>query len=316
MSKKSPKDGKQEPMKIAKVFRAEIKAIDEKEFTVTAVVSTDAVDRDGEIVTPEAIGKRVAQYLEHPVLLSSHRHDDLMKQIGMAVDVKVGEKGVTAKFKYFVGQGNAEADWAFKLAQNGIAAYSIGFMAHKWEDKSGDDGIWRVYRDVELVEISQVLVPSNREALSARLASTDHVEKELVEMAIKTFDKPAEDPKDPEEKPQDPPAEPAQEDPKPAEAAATTETTDPDPATEKTDEIAEKIAQALLGNDAFISKIAEAVVTSVTKNKKNAGKTDDGGEGYFEEVLGDAAGRPDASPDGQDLKSFFGESVNRHFKKE
>ena len=288
MSKKTPKDGKQEPMKIAKVFRAEIKAIDEKEHTVTAVVSTDAVDRDGEIVTPEAIGKRVAQYLEHPVLLSSHRHDDLMKQIGMAEDVKVGEKSVVAKFKYFVGQGNAEADWAFKLAQNGIAAYSIGFMAHKWEDKSGDDGIWRVYRDVELVEISQVLVPSNRDALSARLASTDHVEKELVEMAIKTF-----------------------------------ETTDPNPATEKTDEIAEKtdeiaekIAQALLGNDAFISKIAEAVVTSVTKNKKNAGKTDDGGEGYFEEVLGDAAGRPDASPDGQDLKSFFGESVNRHFKKE
>lgn len=313
MSKKTPKDGKQEPMKIAKVFRAEIKAIDEKEFTVTAVVSTDAVDRDGEVVTPEAIGKRVAQYLEHPVLLSSHRHDDLMKQIGMAEDVKVGEKSVVAKFKYFVGQGNAEADWAFKLAQNGIAAYSIGFMAHKWEDKSGDDGIWRVYRDVELVEISQVLVPSNRDALSARLASTDHVEKELVEMAIKTFDKPA---ADPEEKPQDPPAEPAKEDPKPAEADATTETTDPNLATEKTDEIAEKIAQALLGNDAFISKIAEAVVTSVTKNKKNAGKTDDGGEGYFEEVLGDAAGRPDASPDGQDLKSFFGESVNRHFKKE
>ena len=313
MSKKTPKDGKQEPMKIAKVFRAEIKAIDEKEFTVTAVVSTDAVDRDGEVVTPEAIGKRVAQYLEHPVLLSSHRHDDLMKQIGMAEDVKVGEKSVVAKFKYFVGQGNAEADWAFKLAQNGIAAYSIGFMAHKWEDKSGDDGIWRVYRDVELVEISQVLVPSNRDALSARLASTDHVEKELVEMAIKAFDKPA---ADPEEKPQDPPAEPATEDPKPAEAAATTETTDPNPTTEKTDEIAEKIAQALLGNDAFISKIAEAVVTSVTKNKKNAGKTDDGGEGYFKEVLGDAAGRPDASPDGQDLKSFFGESVNRHFKKE
>ena len=313
MSKKTPKDGKQEPMKIAKVFRAEIKAIDEKEHTVIAVVSTDAVDRDGEVVTPEAIGKRVAQYLEHPVLLSSHRHDDLMKQIGMAEDVKVGEKSVVAKFKYFVGQGNAEADWAFKLAQNGIAAYSIGFMAHKWEDKSGDDGIWRVYRDVELVEISQVLVPSNRDALSARLASTDHVEKELVEMAIKAFDKPA---ADPEEKPQDPPAEPATEDPKPAEAAATTETTDPNPTTEKTDEIAEKIAQALLGNDAFISKIAEAVVTSVTKNKKNAGKTDDGGEGYFEEVLGDAAGRPDASPDGQDLKSFFGESVNRHFKKE
>jgi len=312
MSKKTPKDGKQEPMKIAKVFRAEIKAIDEKEFTVTAIVSTDAVDRDGEIVTPDAIGKRVAQYLQHPVLLSSHRHDDLMKQIGMAEDVKIGEKSVLAKFKYFVGQGNAEADWAFKLAQNGIAAYSIGFMAHKWEDKSGDDGIWRVYRDVELVEISQVLVPSNREALSARLASTDHVEKELVEMAIKTFDKPAEDPKEP----QDPPKEPATEDPKPAEEGPAEGTTDPDPATEQTDELAEKTAKALLGNDAFISKIAEAVVTSVTKNKKNAGKTDDGEEGYFEGMLGDAAGRPDAAPNGQDLKSFFGESVNRHFKKE
>ncbi|HOA84217.1 MAG TPA: hypothetical protein PKV92_09355, partial [Thermodesulfovibrio thiophilus] len=81
-----------------------------------------------------------------------------------------------AKFKYFVGEGNPEADWAFKLASKGIAAYSVGFIPYQYTtdeaeikkllgstDKSDMPNL--VYKDVELLEISQVLVPANPSAL-------------------------------------------------------------------------------------------------------------------------------------------------------
>lgn len=279
----------QEPKKLTKVYKAEIKAVDIEKFTVTAIVSSNSVDRQGEIVTPKAIGQRIDEYKKHPVLLSSHRYDDLMKQIGMAEDIQIGTKNVTVRFKYFVGQGNPEADWAFKLAQNGIAAYSIGFMAHAWEDKSGEEGIWREYNDVELVEISQVLVPANRDALASRRSSECEVEKELVEMAIKSFDK--------IEIPAEAVVPAAQVSDKDKKASETL----PGPA---------EIAKALLEDDSFIQKIAEKLSTKSLPK----GANDD--EGYFKGVLDPAGGSPEAeSEKTPDIKSLFAESASRHFNK-
>ena len=292
----------QTPKKIVKVWQAEIKSVDEENHIVTALVSSDSVDRDGEIVTPEAIGKRLDVYRAHPVLLSSHRYDKLMNQIGMAEEVKATPKGVTARFKYFVGQGNPEADWAFKLAQHGIAAYSIGFMAHGWEDKQVDGEIFRQFTDVELIEISQVLVPSNRDALLGRRSSECQVEKELVELAIaKCFG----DEEKPEVKPE-PTPEPKVEAPA-AEPEPKVETPEPEkPAVDPAIEIAEK----LLADEGFIQKIAEKLST-----KQQPKSTD--GEGYFKGVLDAAGGSPDAkSKETPDLRSLFSESADRHFKKQ
>lgn len=275
------------PKKMQKVYRAEIKAIDAEKFTVEAIVSANTVDRDGEIVTPKAIGQRIDVYKKHPVLLSSHRYDKLTNQIGMAEEITIGTKNVTVRFKYFVGQGNPEADWAFKLAQNGIAAYSIGFMAHSWEDKSGEEGIWREYNDVELIEISQVLVPSNREALAGRRSSECEVEKELVEMAIKAFDFEAEE----KEK-----RKPCGKDGAPEVKAPT----------------ADEIAKAITSDEAFVQKIAELVKDSILKTTPKGAK----GEGYFETVLDPVGGSPNAGPEKvPDIKSLFAESASRHFNK-
>lgn len=283
------------PKKMQKVYRAEIKAVDAEKFTVEAIVSANTVDRDGEIVTPRAIGQRIDVYKKHPVLLSSHRYDDLMKQIGMAEEITIGTKNVTVRFKYFVGQGNPEADWAFKLAQNGIAAYSIGFMAHSWEDKSGEEGIWREYNDVELVEISQVLVPSNREALAGRRSSECEVEKELVEMAVKSFDSLV--------------GEDAAEKAKlEAEAKA------------KADLEAKKLAHkelvdSLLADDAFIQTLTESIKEKLLKQTTPNGAKE--GEGYFKGVLDPAGGSHNAGPEKDpDIKSLFDESAKRHFNKE
>jgi HK97 family phage prohead protease len=178
--------------KIFKLFKGVVKSINEKDFTVDVVVSTASVDRDKEKINTEAFKKRLKFYKDHPVLLSSHRYDDLRKQIGEAANIKVTDEGLEAKFKYYVGEGNPEADWAWVLAQKGIAGFSIGFMPFEYEDKDLEkDGYRREYTDIELVEISQVLVPSNREAVQARrnyVTNLNDVEKDLLEVAIKSFE--------------------------------------------------------------------------------------------------------------------------------
>jgi HK97 family phage prohead protease len=291
--------------KLVKVYKTEIKSVDVDAGTVTALVSTKSVDRDGEVVLPSAIKKRIELYMAHPVLLSSHRYDDLLKQIGICEDIKCTPSGVTARFKYFHGQGNPEADWAFTLAKNGIAAYSIGFMAHEWEDKEVDGDIHRHFTDVELVEISQVLVPSNRDALASRRSSECEIEKELVELAIvKCFGesepKPVEVVPAPVVEPE--PAKPAAP---VAEAAPAPIVENPAPSTEVTTDVAKQ----LLENDEFLTKLAEKLST---KARPTEAKDD---EGYFKGVIDAPDGSPKGAPKNDpDISALFSESTNRHFK--
>lgn len=179
--------------KFIKVIRAEVKDINTEKHTLTAVISTKKTDRDGDVVDPMAFKNRIKSYKEHPVLLSSHNYGDLRKQIGKANKIDVEDNEVTAQFEYFVGQGNPEADWAWVLAQKGIAAFSVGFMGHQFEwlkekDAEGNERITgRKFTDIELLEVSQVLVPSNRGALQEG-RSLAQESAELCELAIKSFD--------------------------------------------------------------------------------------------------------------------------------
>lgn len=180
-------------MKFKKFHSVAVKAVNEQEFTVDAVVSTKAVDRDGDIILPESFKKRLKHYKEHPVLMADHNYG-IMKQIGEAVKVAATDEGLEVRFKYYVGAGNAEADWAFFLAQKGVAAYSIGFMAHAWEwisEKDKESGAERYtgrkFTEIELLEISQVAVPCNREALQQEMAHSDTV-KELATAVMKGID--------------------------------------------------------------------------------------------------------------------------------
>lgn len=177
-----------EIVKTLKTYRGVIKAVDVESHTVEVLVSTNSIDRHLEIVLPEAFKKRLKEYKDHPILLSSHDYWDLMKQIGEAVSVKITDEGLVAKFKYYVGKGNPEADWAFMLASEGVAAYSVGFIAHEWEDVQLSTEEWlarkkarRIYKDVELIEISQVLVPSNRDAVQECKEQAEHDAEEFNE---------------------------------------------------------------------------------------------------------------------------------------
>lgn len=176
-----------------KTFRAEVKAYDDRLGTVDMVIpmSTASRDRDGEIIEPTAFKRTLKDFMRRPVLLSSHNYMDLRKQIGEFKSLKVTDAGLEAHgIKYYVGEGNEEADWAYKLAARGVAAFSVGFIPQEEEiiDPEKPEGYGnRKFTDVELLEISQVCIPSNRDAIQGlrSKAAADPVVTALMDAAEK-----------------------------------------------------------------------------------------------------------------------------------
>ena len=169
---------------VYKVYRAEVRGIDEDEGTVDMFipVSTDSIDRDGEVVEPLAFKKTLPKFMKRPVLVASHDYRDLTNQIGEWSKLKIGDTGIDGKPKYYINEGNEQADWGFKLASKGMAAFSIGFIPKVWVDGDGVKEPRRTYKEVELLEISQVIVPSNREAIQGiRSKGVDPITDKLYE---------------------------------------------------------------------------------------------------------------------------------------
>ena len=177
---------------IYKTYRAEVKAVDEENGIVDLFipVSTNSVDRDGEVIEPNAFKRTLPAFMKRPVLVAAHDYHDLTNQIGEWKKLKITPDGMDGQPQYYVNDGNEQADWAFKLAKRGVAAFSIGFIPKKWTDGDGKKAPLRTYSDVELLEISQVIVPSNRDAIQSLRSKSvgdpimvellDEAEKELV----------------------------------------------------------------------------------------------------------------------------------------
>ncbi|MDD5510898.1 MAG: HK97 family phage prohead protease [Dehalococcoidales bacterium] len=169
---------------IFKTFRPEVKAVNSEDGTIDMLIpmSTASTDRDGESIDPLGWRKSLPAFRKRPVLLSSHNYGDLRKQIGEFTKLKVSEDGLFASPRYYINEGNEEADWAFKLASKGMAAYSVGFIPKAWTDGDGEKEPRRTYTEQELLEISHVVVPSNRDAIQGlRGKSVDPVLNSVID---------------------------------------------------------------------------------------------------------------------------------------
>lgn len=187
--------------KFTKLFKGEVRSIDEENKTVEAVISDETIDRYDEVVAMSAWKRGLSNYKKHPVFLSSHDYSDVMSQLGVAEDVWVEDNQLIARFKYFTDQGNPSADWAFTLAKNGAAAFSVGFIGKESVMESEDiikilgDGLkrypWRVFTEVELLEVSHVTVPANPAALQKSVDNTDAdpIIKSIAGHVLKTLSK-------------------------------------------------------------------------------------------------------------------------------
>jgi HK97 family phage prohead protease len=156
-----------------------IRGIDAKTRTVTALVSTPAVDRYGEVVEPSAYKDGLAQFMANPVLVANHQYaveggasGVIGKWTAMAV-TKDGLEG-TAKF---LPAGDALADnWWTRVEAGVVNSFSVGFIpkAIEHRDYTREDGTHakrRHYTSVDLLEVSVVSIPANPEARLRALLS-------------------------------------------------------------------------------------------------------------------------------------------------
>ncbi len=148
-------------------FTVKGSSLDEKARTLDAVVSSDIVDRDGEIVEPAAFAKRIDSFLANPVLLWAH--NPFEPPIGKVLQLEFKKKRIEARMQ-FRAEGDSElADDVWKAFAGGfLNAFSIGFRVFQVEEsKDESTGAPKPPRitDAELFEISAVTIPANTDAL-------------------------------------------------------------------------------------------------------------------------------------------------------
>jgi HK97 family phage prohead protease len=156
-----------------------IRGLDPKSRTVTALVSTPAVDRYGEVVEPSAYEGGLKKFMANPVLVANHQYaveGGHSGVIGKWRDMKVTDAGLEGTAT-FLPAGDALADnWWTRVEAGVVNSFSVGFIPHKAEmvDFTREDGSTAKRRHdltVELLEVSVVSIPANPEARLRALLS-------------------------------------------------------------------------------------------------------------------------------------------------
>ena len=146
---------------------------------VTFVLSTDDVDRHGDVVSAD--GWRLEAYLQNPVLLWAH--DYRHPAIGRAASVWSEPHRLLAKMEFAPGAFAQEVAALYTSGfQRGV---SVGFRPIRWEERrdartGGFLGLR--YLEQELLEVSAVPVPANRSALRRGMEPDAWLDALLVEL--------------------------------------------------------------------------------------------------------------------------------------
>lgn len=171
--------------KIRKVFTGEIKEVNDQDMTLLSIVSTNAVDRMGDVIEQDGIDLK--RYRKNPVVLWAH--DYATPPIGKSLWIKIVDGKLVSKMKF---ADTPRAQEIFSLYKGGfLSAFSIGFIPKESEPmKEGDNSMFgpRRFKKTEMLEYSAVPVPANAEALamamSKGLALSDPMKKDLEDSHI------------------------------------------------------------------------------------------------------------------------------------
>ncbi len=135
-------------------------AIDRAARTVTAVISTPAPDRAGDIVEPTGLANR-DEFLLNPVVLWAHRRE--LPPVGRCVSLDVQPHRVVAVTRFAAGVPLAED--VFRLYEQGVLrGWSVGMLPRRATPRPGRRGV-RV-ESWDMLEYSAVPIPENPEALT------------------------------------------------------------------------------------------------------------------------------------------------------
>ena len=146
---------------------AEVRSVNVDERSVEAYASFKSVDRQGEIILPQAFVGTLELFKKNPVVPWAHNYDTL--PVAKATKLMVDENGLRFT-PIFADHAFAEEVWG--MYRDGfLSAFSVGFIPKAWQKPTEDEvksygqNIYRVIEDLELLEVSAVPIPANREAL-------------------------------------------------------------------------------------------------------------------------------------------------------
>lgn len=149
---------------------AEITETNDAEQSIVGWGSKPIPDRDGELI--ESSAWKLEQYRKNPVLMLSHDYSS--PPVGKCLWVKADSNGLKFKAKFANTERGREI---YELYKGGyMSGFSVGFSVntggsvdHPTEPKY--KGIKRVYKDVDLLEISCVAIPACPDALVEQVKS-------------------------------------------------------------------------------------------------------------------------------------------------
>jgi HK97 family phage prohead protease len=145
---------------IYKTYGVELKDIEDSSRSFWALASTEAPDRDGDVISTQ--GWQLENYRKNPVILFAHKYDS--PPIAKALEVGVSQGRLMFRAQFASRKEYPFADTIYKLYRGGyLRSFSVGFIPRLWEDIRGLKG--RLFKEQELVEISAVPIPTNPQAL-------------------------------------------------------------------------------------------------------------------------------------------------------
>lgn len=145
---------------IYKTYGVELKDIEDSSRSFWALASTEAPDRDGDVISTQ--GWQLENYRKNPVVLFAHKYDS--PPIAKALEVGVSQGRLMFRAQFASRKEYPFADTIYKLYRGGyLRSFSVGFIPRLWEDIRGLKG--RLFKEQELVEISAVPIPTNPQAL-------------------------------------------------------------------------------------------------------------------------------------------------------
>jgi phage head maturation protease len=137
---------------------SELLAIDDRELSLTAVISTVDADRSGDVIEPGGLLNR-DEFMRNPVVLWAHQR--ALPPIGVCKSLSITSKRIVAETQFAKGVPFAED--VFRLYVQGVLrAWSIGFVSRQARPRRGGMHVtsW------DLLEYSAVPVPENPGALT------------------------------------------------------------------------------------------------------------------------------------------------------
>lgn len=155
------------------------KAESDKSGSFEVVITTENVDRHGEVIKLDAWNTE--HYMKNPVVLWGHSYSIL--PIGVCTSIEIKDGKMIAKGKFAPEEANPMAQQIRRLYDLGIIrTTSVGFIAKQYEGN--------MITEAELLEFSFVSVPANPYALSTlvenNISVNEMISKGILEAKAET----------------------------------------------------------------------------------------------------------------------------------